>query len=175
MPQQRTEEPAAEEEVETFEHLRQKLISLIRLPGLVTFSECTRRLPRFKDVLRAWRKAASRYVNRARAGRKVDRTLDNWIFVCWIHAGLWLYSNQDRMKCLRNICPGNRFYALLSAGAFRKRCQRLGLIGWSAFPDVYPKAPLRFSSKTASALIGERWKHFFSEGVDIINVQLKSR
>jgi hypothetical protein len=95
--------------------------------------------------------------------RKVDRSLDNWILTCWIHGGLWLFTNEDRMRIM-HIWLRGRFLALRLPDAIRKRCKRLGVIGWNDFPSSYHNAPLRYNSgadPSAQVLVGQPWKDIF--------------
>ena len=98
--------------------------------------------------------------------RKVDRSLDKWILTCWIYGGLWLFTNEDRMRIMRvGLGLGDRFLALSLPDAFRNRCRRLGVIGWNGFPSTYHHAPLHYNpgadDPRAQVSIGEPWKDIF--------------
>jgi len=97
--------------------------------------------------------------------RKVDHALDRWILIAWVNRGLWLFSNDDRrllMKLwLRDL---NRFPALASSDAFRKRCKRVGAIGWNDFRSTYLDAPLQYSpdaNPDEQITTSQRWKDVF--------------
>ncbi len=97
--------------------------------------------------------------------RKVDRWLDNWILVCWIHCGLWLFTNEDRMR-LMSVWLRDRakFPALSSTDAFRKRCKRLGVPGWNDFQSTYLDAPLHYNPGADSSVqvfAARLWKDVF--------------
>ena len=96
--------------------------------------------------------------------RKRDHALDRWILVAWVNRGLWLFSNDDRrllMKLwLRDL---DRFPALASSDAFRKRWKRLGLLGWNDFRFSYPDAPLHIPDANSGGQVttDRRWKDIF--------------
>ena len=100
--------------------------------------------------------------------RKVDPSLDNWITVCWVHGGLWLFSNEDRRRLLSVwLQPEAECVALSSTEAFRKRCGRLGVIGWNGFPSTYRVAPLHYNPSeniSTQVWVEEAWKDIFLPG-----------
>jgi hypothetical protein len=177
--------------IEPFERLGQKLVTHLKFE---TFFACTQRMPHFNQVRQICESAYLREVamqamvrrqqdschrleeiagtdpalkamiKRERSRyRKVDRSLDEGILTCWIHGGLWLFTNEDRMRIM-HVCLRGRFLALDLPDAFRKRCKRLGVIGWNGFPSTYHDAPLRYNpgaDPSAQVLIGQPWKDIF--------------
>jgi hypothetical protein len=100
--------------------------------------------------------------------RKVDPSLDNWILTCWVHGGLLLFSHEDRRRLLSVwLQPEAECTALSSTEAFRKRCGRLGVIGWNGFPSTYRVAPLSYhpgENPSTQVWIEEAWKDIFLPG-----------
>ena len=129
------------------------------------FYACSRALPHFEAVERAWQKAVISYFKSTRI-RHRDRSLDHWILSCWTHHGLWALRNEERRLLLgiwlERIVPGARarrsFKALSGADALRMRIVRLGLIGWGAFPQTYPEAPLRCDPLTRRLWVAAPWQ-----------------
>ena len=97
--------------------------------------------------------------------RKVDRLLDNWILIAWVNLGLWLFPNDDRRLLMKLwLKDRNRYPALSSSDAFRKRCKRLGLIGWNDFRSTYVDAPLHYipgANSGGQITTAQRWKDVF--------------
>jgi len=111
--------------------------------------------PLIKPFVKPWRASLAK-----EQGRAIDQSLVNALLSCWLHTGLWLYTNQDRLFLLERFF-GQSIQAH-SEDAFRKRCKRLGLIGWNDFPSTYPEAPLRI--RNHNHLINEvrePWEQFF--------------
>ena len=97
--------------------------------------------------------------------RKVNRSLDRWILTAWVNRGLWLFTNDDRMLLMRVwLRDCNEFPALSSSDAFRKRCKRLGVIGYNDFPSTYRDAPLHYNPNAdpgSQGSVSQRWKDIF--------------
>ncbi len=96
--------------------------------------------------------------------RKVDPASEWWILTCWVHGGLWLFSNQDRYRLLSALLGQGSKELLKSAEAFRKRRDRLGLIGWNTFPSTYRVAPLCYHPSEQGSppiWVDAAWKDIF--------------
>jgi hypothetical protein len=132
------------------------------------FFAATRLLPHFDTVEKARVKAVIDYHLSCaqKPNRNTDRSLDIWILSCWTHHGLWALRNEERRLLLgiwlERIVPGARarrsFKALSGADALRMRIVRLGLIGWGAFPQTYPEAPLRCDPLTRRLWVAAPWQ-----------------
>ena len=72
--------------------------------------------------------------------------LNYWIICSWLHGFMWGFSNADRMQILVRLSgmfPGTEKWEniRLSPEHVKMTAWRLGLLGWSDFPETYPKAP----------------------------------
>jgi hypothetical protein len=163
--------PEQEQQVlERFDQAAQKRLAWFG-EEISAFFACTRSLPHFDVVEKARQKAVIGYLKRVRTSRRTrDPSLDTWILSCWGHHGLWALRNDDRRLVLSvwlerivlRFPERSSFKALSSADALRQRIVRAGLIGWGAFPDTYPEAPLRCNPVRRLIEPATEWQHIFS-------------
>ena len=161
--------PREQQVLERFDQLAQKRLAWFG-EEISAFFACTRSLPHFDAAEIARQEAIMGYLKRTRSSQRTrDRSLDLWILSCWTHHGLWALSNDDRRLVLsvwleRIVLrsPGrSSFKALSSADALRQRIVRAGLIGWGAFPDTYPEAPLYYDPLKRLIQATSCWEHLF--------------
>jgi hypothetical protein len=97
-----------------------------------------------------------------RPGRpKADKESEALILRVWLHAGAWMFSHEDRALYIQYLFkPKNPF----GTDGLRKRCMRLGLLGWSDFPQTYRKAPLSVADRDKSKVvsISPDWETYFA-------------
>jgi hypothetical protein len=138
------------------------------------FFAATRLLPHFDVVEKARAKAVIDYhlAYARKPNRNIERSLDIWILSYWTHHGLWALSNDDRRHLLgvwleRIVLKSperKSFGALSSADALRMRIVRLGLIGYGAFPQTYPQAPLHCDPRTRQIRVAAPWQAMLACG-----------
>jgi hypothetical protein len=90
-----------------------------------------------------WR---DRIIERRGKSERTRLGLDYWLLCGWIHGFMWGFSNHDRMQILvrmSGMFPGTEKWANvhLSPELIKMTARRRGLLGWSDFPQTYPKAP----------------------------------
>ena len=84
---------------------------------------------------------------RPRGRPKVQGALNCLLLQSWMRGGLWLLNNEDRVKFIEQGA-GFRIESKpgLPAESVTKAAQRLGLLSWWDFPEIYPKPPLRIEA-----------------------------
>jgi hypothetical protein len=131
--------------------------SLIEREELEVFSYALRFTDDLIKVHRDYASVTARYAGNSIFSRWVDRIIEArdtpalnrlelryWLICCWLHLFLWGYSNEDRLQILVRITamyPGTEQWknVKLKSGLIKKTAERLGLLGWSNFPQTYRK------------------------------------
>jgi hypothetical protein len=92
-------------------------------------------------------KIFSRWKNQIIKHREKPNTarldLDYWLVCGWIHGFMWGYSNLDRVQILirmAGMSPRTEKREL-TPELIKMTARRRGLLGWSDFPEAYPRAP----------------------------------
>jgi hypothetical protein len=134
-----------------------KTVSRSEAEELEVFSCALRFTDDVSRVYRDYASVAARYAGNGVFSRWVDRIiarrdkpglnrlgLTYWLLCGWLHLFLWGCSNEDRLQILVRITAmypptQERRTINLNAGAIKKAAERLGLLGWSNFPETYRK------------------------------------
>ncbi len=97
---------------------------------------------------------------RGRGRPKADPDGDFELLSAWMHCGIWLLSHEDRALCMQLLFR----HETPLTDALRKRCQRLGLLGWNDFPKTYHQAPFAYSECEGEVgfRIAPCWKHLLT-------------
>jgi hypothetical protein len=98
---------------------------------------------------------------RPRGRPKAKGLLYSFLLQSWLHAGLWLMTNDDRVKFIQHVLG---FRILTASGLPEERVmkavQRLALLSWWDFPDTYPEAPVKvtvYRNNEVRSLFTDRW------------------
>ena len=98
---------------------------------------------------------------RPRGRPKAKGLLYSILLSGWLYAGLWLMTNDDRVKFIEHALG---FPVETKSGLpderVMKAVQRLGLLSWWDFPDTYLEAPVKYElyrNKEAQFGFIDRW------------------
>jgi hypothetical protein len=146
-------------EEEFFYHLRAGHAALSLYPRLV-----------INHLKRNDREFLKRYASaqkRPRGRPKAKGSLACRLLQSWLHVGLWLMTNDDRVKFIEH---GLGFRIRSTSGLpdewVMKAVQRLALLSWWDFPATYLEAPVKvtlYRNNELQFLFPDRWPGLDSE------------